>query len=171
MPRFLSQNFTDAEGHIWVLDKQTGKIFPTKPENIAGKNYLYSIGGRQNRDNALEEDFGRLEGRVAPFIAAIIANRKFPETGEDKGILLCFLCHLVHCAPNMATMANNEELVLKALEADYIKTMKQRPIKDFIDKKNIAKAMLETDNLIYAESFGDIVWLLASYIKKFQCFL
>jgi len=44
IPRFLLQNFADKEGYIWVLDKQTGKCFRAKPEKVACKNYLYSIG-------------------------------------------------------------------------------------------------------------------------------
>jgi|GEM_PF-2204507 len=170
IPRFLLQDFTDAEGYIWALDKQTGKIFSTKPENIACKNYLYSIGGRQN--NALEEDFAKLEGEAKPVIDKIILNWKLPETREDKGLLLYFLCHLIYRALDMVALASNKGLVLEALKADYIKAMKQRPVKDFIDEKKAVNAILETDNLIYAESFGEIVRLLAKYVNEnFNAFL
>jgi len=48
IPRFLLQNFTNKEGYIWVLDKQAGKCFRAKPENIAYHNHLYSIGESHN---------------------------------------------------------------------------------------------------------------------------
>ena len=79
IPVMLSQHFADREGRLHFFDKR----FPAKgvrrstPKNLFVHRYLYVQHDKDgNKDNAVETELARLEGRISPIISRIIRNAR-----------------------------------------------------------------------------------------------
>lgn len=72
VPRFHLARFTDGHGHIWVFDKESGKIFPTGPNNIAAERHFYKLPefiGTDVDPLFLEKQFAEIEGEACNIVS------------------------------------------------------------------------------------------------------
>lgn len=67
VPQFHLRRFANADGQIWVWNKQTDKSFPTSPNGIAAEKHFYKMTdlAEQGHDPLMmEKQLSDMEGKV-----------------------------------------------------------------------------------------------------------
>ena len=85
IPKFLLENFTNDNGHLWAAYRPTRKVFQTTPHNLFKEKDLYvshdispsSSELQYSTDYATREgELSKLEGQAAPVVNKIIASAR-----------------------------------------------------------------------------------------------
>ena len=96
IPKFLLNNFTDDDGHLWAAHRLTGKVFRTIPDKLFREKDLYvshdispSTSGPQYRTDyaSREVELSKLEGLAAPIVSKIIESvrqEQLPKLSIDE---------------------------------------------------------------------------------------
>lgn len=88
VPQFLLRNFADADDKLWVLRKETGKLFQGRSDAIFAENHLYStIDDSGAYDAALEKEYSKLESAAAPIVTDIVSKVRdgvLPTLNQDQ---------------------------------------------------------------------------------------
>ena len=91
IPKFLLENFTDEDGHLWAVYRPDRKVFSTTPQNLFKERDLYasheiypsSSELQYSTDYATrEEELSKLEGISAPVVDKIITSARQEQTPE-----------------------------------------------------------------------------------------
>jgi len=147
IPRFILQNFTNENGLVWCLNKQTGKVFAKKPTEIGYINYLYSVGNKKNE--VIEEFFSKIEANAAPIITKIIEIKRFPKSEEGRFYLFCFLTCLNLRYPALISAFNNQDNLMETAEKEA-KADSALPPAERADFMNLFKDSIAEKNRFYA---------------------
>ncbi|GAW94375.1 DUF4238 domain-containing protein [Calderihabitans maritimus] len=106
IPRSYLAGFTTSgkkDDRLWVLDQETGKQWPGKPNTVAFQHDLYIIENADDKEippNALEQEFGNtIENKVAPIIKEITIKGRLP-VGEEFVELMKFIALLFARTPS-----------------------------------------------------------------------
>lgn len=75
VPQFLLRNFTDEKGHVWVLDKQTDKVWPSSPANVAVRCGFYDLPSPRATGSSLDPLLQDLESRASEVVADLLGLR------------------------------------------------------------------------------------------------
>ncbi len=90
VPQFLLRNFADKKGKLWVLRKDTGKLFRASTESVFAETHLYSTIDKAGAyDIALENAYSKLESDAAPIVTRMIKDVRqgaIPTLSEDERI-------------------------------------------------------------------------------------
>jgi len=121
IPKFYLSEWTDTgekNGHLQVLDKQTGREWSTCPAKAAAETDLYTIDisevAAKIGATEIEDTFATIEGAAAPVIKAINNGAAIP-TGEDRENLIAFIALLAMRVP--ARLRWIEDFLRKPLQA------------------------------------------------------
>jgi Protein of unknown function (DUF4238) len=90
VPRFLLERFADrrdAKGHVWALEKESGRPFKTNPRNVAAISDFYVQDGEP--EEAAEEAFARLESHCAALIERRVAEEEVSD--QERADLAVFV--------------------------------------------------------------------------------
>ena len=72
VPRFHLARFADDRGRVWTFDKESGKIFPSGPNNVAAERHFYKLPeflGTDVDPLFLEKQFADIEGQACKVTA------------------------------------------------------------------------------------------------------
>lgn len=72
VPKFYLERFTDSAGFLWVFDKQTDRVFQSRPVNLAAQGWFYEASELQGTETDpifLESQFAGLETEAANITA------------------------------------------------------------------------------------------------------
>jgi hypothetical protein len=102
IPRFYLNGFTDPfdSEFLWIYDKQTGKIFKSKPINVGYRRHYHSYKDKDGvKDtNTFEEALSELESAVAPIIVKL--KQFIMPNIEERQILSFFIHNMMTRVPN-----------------------------------------------------------------------
>jgi len=110
--------FTDtgtSEGHVWAYDISGQRSFHTTPRNVASERDFNRVDIDGERQDVLEQIYGRWESQAA------IAIRSIAESGrvdsiEDLSVVINLLCLLIVRNPKARqTMLKSKEQLVKSL--------------------------------------------------------
>jgi hypothetical protein len=74
VPQFLLRNFTSDElGHLYAFDKQTGRVFPTIPRNVASEKGFYDY-FNENAVDSIDSHLTELDTTCAPIMDRIVTQ-------------------------------------------------------------------------------------------------
>ena len=65
VPRFYLKRFVDADGLLWVYDKETDRVFSSTPRNLAAERGFYTLPDGFPDPLLLEQQFSELEEQAA----------------------------------------------------------------------------------------------------------
>jgi len=68
VPRFYLARFVDSNGGLWVFDKETGRVFRTAPDKVAGENRFYDFQELRTigaDPQLMEKQFADIEAEVS----------------------------------------------------------------------------------------------------------
>ena len=65
VPQFYLKRFVDDDGHVWVYDKDTDRVFASAPKNVAAEHGFYTLPDMFPEPSLLEGQFSELEGEAA----------------------------------------------------------------------------------------------------------
>lgn len=95
IPRCYLENFTDENGHVWVLDRKN-KIFNTKPENVLVETHFYRITLMDGTKSVIVEDtLANIEGAYADIFNRKISQDNFL-TSDDRAKVSIFIAAMLH---------------------------------------------------------------------------
>lgn len=104
VPRSYLEQFTDANGDVWVLDT-SNKIFNTRPHNILVESHFYRITLKDGSKRVVVENtLADIEGKYATIFRDKLSQDKFLTT-EERAHVSVFLAALLH-----RTRANRDGL-------------------------------------------------------------
>ena len=84
----------DEDGKLHVFDYRRGRHCRAKPEKVARERDFYKINVPGEEQNAIEKDFSRLEGDLAPVLRRVIETGAL-RSNEELGTLLS-LAAIIH---------------------------------------------------------------------------
>ena len=110
IPKMLLKHFCNGDGELWVGDKETGRVWRTRPCNVFKIRHLYTrhafgeaAGAPASEDFRHEESLGRLESTVTPIIEGAIAqvrDRRCPLlSAEEDSALKEFMLAIARRTP------------------------------------------------------------------------
>jgi len=106
VPRCYLQNFTDAEGFVWVLDTKDN-IFKIKPENILVENHFYTITLKNGEKSLFVEDtLANIEGVYASIFANKISKDQFLTDDERAKVSIFLAALMLRTRPRREGMRN-----------------------------------------------------------------
>ncbi len=156
IPRCYLRNWTDANGHVWVLDTKD-RVFNTTPENIFVESDFYTLRLKTGEKILyVENTLAGLEGAYAAIYENKISKDLFL-TEQERAVVSAFIASLyLRTAPNRAGMRG----MLENLRGSMVEWKKQ------------FETMSEKDRSVYAASpsRGESITLedLDSYLGKFD---
>ena len=89
VPRFIIENFANAEGYVVTFDTTTKKTFSNLPENTAKQGNIYSPIANDERLDLVEDIFSNIESEAAPVHRKIIGGDAISE--DERYIYSNFL--------------------------------------------------------------------------------
>ena len=121
--RFYLQNFTDADGYLWVYDTQNSCVKRLRPNSICVENYLYETkfederAGKFVNPNEIECCFCKYEGEYSNLVRKI-KSICVPEQNtnalilhtKEKRVLISFVVNLFIRNPQNMQKLNLTEL-------------------------------------------------------------
>lgn len=156
VPRFYLSRFADKKGKLWVLDKQTDKVFASTPDKIGGQKQFYRLDelAEDGIDPLeMEKQFADLEYQVSN-----ITNNWFQQfTHSDKLVI-----------PEI-----NRDLISLFLVTQLLRTVEAREIlvqftsavqkkyDPISDAKNLHATLLWNDDLVnkMKKRISDCIWI------------
>ena len=94
VPGSYLENFTDENGHVWVLDADD-KIFNVNPENILKERHFYSLNNSAGeKDMSVEDALGSIEGDFINIYRDKFAKDLFL-TDEERVAVSVFIAALM----------------------------------------------------------------------------
>jgi len=102
LPQFYLAGFTlsgDRNGTLWVLDREQGKSWQTRPDNIAHQRDFYRVDIEGVEPDAVEKLLAQFEGQAAEVLRRIEETRILPE-GEDFDTLMNFVALQITRVPH-----------------------------------------------------------------------
>ena len=111
-PKFYLDNFTDDDGRLHIIARDTGKRWASKPENTGLERDFYTLEDVPAGEDpqAIEKAFADFEGKAATVLEEIVENRAIPQDPEKSGILMKFIALAATRVPTM------RELISKPIE-------------------------------------------------------
>jgi len=104
IPTWHLKNFTDSNGICHVYDKETGKLFPSKPEKILKiKNYHTQETPNGVDENILESQISIVEGKAHKAIIKLISKENL--TDDDIAMLITHIDYQKLRTPKQANFA------------------------------------------------------------------
>lgn len=161
IPEFLLAGFTDTgskDGLLWVIDKNDGRQWQTKPSGIAFSKGFYDIETDDLPRDFIENAFAFFEEMAAPVIKKIIIKKSIP-VGENFERLIMFLSIMAMRVPSVrrifdGILKNIIEISTKdafATEAHF-NSIKERMKNDGIDVSNM-KDYKELREFIFSDRY------------------
>lgn len=111
-PKFYLDHFTDDEGRLHIIARDTGKRWVSKPENTGLEKDFYTLEDVPPSEDpqAIEKLFADFEGKAATVINETITSRAIPQDREKFTILMNFIALAATRVPTM------RELISKPIE-------------------------------------------------------
>jgi hypothetical protein len=163
VPRIYLRNFTNADGRLWVYDKQSGASFAVSPDKIAaehGFNSVPKLFEEAGDPLQVETAFAVMESDAAPVLARILTQVRAGSVQDA-----------------IALSAGERFLLSEFISSQYFRTREMRELLAFLfeeagpdiplaseeEEKAAAFAFLGTAGVIEAmsESIHDAVWVFA----------
>ena len=116
VPRCYLENFTDENGHAWVLDRKN-KIFNTTPENILVETHFYRITLMDGTKSVVVENtLANIEGAYADIFNRKLSKDEFL-TPEERAKVSIFFAGMLHrTKPQRESMRNMLERMRGSME-------------------------------------------------------
>jgi len=159
VPRFYLSRFTDNRNKLWVLDKQTEKVFPANPDSIGVQKQFYRLDDL-SKDGIdpleMEKQFADLEYQVSN-----ITNNWFLQFAHSDKLVI----------PEI-----NRDLISLFIVTQLLRTVEAREIlvqftgavqtnfDPVADEKNLHASLLWNDDIVnrMKKRISDCIWIFGN---------
>jgi hypothetical protein len=90
-PKFCLEHFTDADGRLHIVQRDTGTRWAAQPANTGPERDFYTLEDVPAGEGPafIEKAFSKFEGEAAAGIGEIIDNRVIPKDKDKEVIPRC----------------------------------------------------------------------------------